>query len=290
MNTSSFRQYAALGFCAFTVPAILLLPQCGWVWATAAALVTALLCAGGPITPPNRLISTLLLLWNWLMLGCFASMLSLPAQSDLPGLLLLLLAAYGAERKTLPRVAAVLSFFLVAMYGALLVFALPELKVQALAPELQGDWTLLPFALAPTAVCYLCKERGRATPWLMGGILLAGLAAVVTQGLRATDFYTAAKSVTVLGVMERLEPLVLSALTAGGFCLMGLLCTVNGELTQGRATASLNFLGGAAGYLLFPLIPSWLPAAGTAIFWGLIPFCLQLVEILKKFKKSEKSA
>ena len=71
---------------------------------------------------------------------------------------------------------------------------------------------------------------------------------------------------------------------------MGLLCTVNGELTQGRATASLNFLGSAAGYLLLPLLPSWLTAVGTAIFWGLLPFCLQLVEILKKFKKSEKSA
>ena len=290
MNTSSFRQYAALGFCAFTVPAILFLPQCGWVWATGAALATALVCAGGPVSPPKGGTSTLLLLWNWLMLGYFASKLSLQAQSDLPGLLLLLLAAYAAQCKTLPRVAAVLSFFLVAMYGALLVFALPELRTTALAPKLQGDWCLLPFALAPTAVCYLCKERGKAAPWLVGGILLAGLAAVVTQGLRATDFYTAAKSVTVLGVMERLEPLVLSALTAGGFCLMGLLCTVNGELSEGHATAILNVLGGAAGYLLLPCLPPWLIATGTAIFWGLLPFCLQLVEILKKFKKSEKSA
>ncbi len=290
MNTSSFRQYAALGLCAFTVPAILFLPQCGWFWAGAAALTTALLCLGGCIALPNRLISTLLLLWNCLLLGFFTSQLSLRADSDLPGLLLLLLAAYAAGRQTLPRVAAVVFFFLAAMYGALLLFALPEQELSALAPETKCDWTLLPYALAPTAVLYLCKERGKPALWLLGGVLLAVLAAVVTQGLRAADFYTAAKSVTVLGTMERLEPLVLSALTAGGFCLMGLLCSLNQELSRGKVSAALNFLGGAAGYFLLPLLPSAVLALGTAIFWGLLPFGLQFVGFLKNFKKSEKSA
>ena len=223
-------------------------------------------------------------------MGFFASRLSLQADSDLPGLLLLLLAAYAAGRRTLPRVAAVVFFFLLAMYGALLLFALPEQELSALAPKTQCDWTLLPYALAPTAVLYLCKERGKPTLWLAGGILLAALAAVVTQGLRAPDFYTAAKSVTVLGTMERLEPLVLSALTAGGFCLMGLLCSLNQELSGGKTGAALNFLGGAAGYLLLPLLSSTFLALGTAVFWGLLPFGLQFVELLKKFKKSEKSA
>ena len=44
-NSPSARQLYALGFCVFTVPAILLLPRVGWLWAAAAASVTALLCA-----------------------------------------------------------------------------------------------------------------------------------------------------------------------------------------------------------------------------------------------------
>lgn len=287
---TEFRQHAALGFCAFTVPAILFLPQCGWLWAGCVALVTALLCLGGPVSVPNRLISTLLLLWNCLILGWFARQLSLQADSHLPGLLLLLLAAYAAGRRTLPRVASVVFFFLVLMYGTLLGFALPELDSARLAPWGSCDWTLLPFALAPTAVLYLCKERGKPAPWLMGGIALAVLAAAITQGLRAPDFYTAAKSVTVLGAMERLEPLVLAVLTAGGFCLMGLLCTVNGKLARRENAAPMNFLGGIGGFLLVPMLSQEILAVGTAIFWGLLPFCLQLVEIFKKFKKSEKNA
>ncbi len=260
------------------------------MWAGAAALVTALICAGGHIAPPNRLISTPLFLWNCLLLGFFASQLSLQANSDLPGLLLLLFAVYAAGRQTLPRVAAVVFFFLTAMYGALLAFALPEQEISALAPKTQCDWSLFPYALAPTAVLYLCKERGRPALWLLGGVALAVLAAVVTQGFRASDFYTAAKSVTVLGAMERLEPLVLSALTAGGFCLMGLLCTLNQTLIGGENGAAVNFLGGVAGYILMPLLSKELLALGTAIFWGFLPFGLQFVGFLKKFKKSEKSA
>ncbi len=290
MKTSSFRQYAALGFCAFTVPAILFLPQCGWVWAGLAALVTAIVCLGGPVSVPNRLISTLLLLWNCLLLGFFARRLSLQADSHLPGLLLLLLASYAAGRHTLPRVAGVVFFFLTLMYGTLLVFALPRQDFSALAPKADCDWTLLPYALAPTALLYLCKERGKPALWLLGGGLLAVLAAVVTQGLRASDFYTAAKSVSLLGTMERLEPLVLAALTAGGFCLMGLLCTLNEKLTGIKNAAVLNLALGLGGYLLVPQLPDELIALGTAIFWGLLPFGLQFVGFLKNFKKSEKSA
>ena len=290
LNTSSFRQYAALGFCAFTVPAILFLPQCGWLLALTAALTTALLCAGGPVPLPNRMISALLFLWNCLMLGFFASQLSQQTDSPLPGLLLLLLSAYGAERKTLPRVGAVLWFFLTAMYGALLLFALPNPDLSHLTPQRNGDWTLLPYALAPTAVLYLCKERGKSAPWLLGGVVLAALAAAVTQGLRAPDFYTAAKSVTLLGAMERLEPLVLTGLTAGGFCLMGLLCCLNEKLARKNRGAIYGFFGGAVGYFLLPLLSDVVLAVGTAIFWGLLPFCLQLIDFLKKFKKIEKNA
>jgi hypothetical protein len=285
LKTSSFRQYAALGFCAFTVPAILFLPQCGWVWAGLTALVTAILCLGGTVELPNRPLSALLLLWNCLILGFFARQLSLEAESHLPGLLLLLLAAYAAGEHTLPRVAGVVFFFLTLMYGALLLFALPKQEFSALAPKITCPWELLPYGLAPTAVLYLSRERGKPTLWLAGGIVLAVLAAVVTQGMRAPDFYTAAKSVSLLGTMERLEPLVLSALTAGGFCLMGLLCTLNQKIGKLRSGSAVNFVGGFAGYLLVPMVSgAWL-ALGTAIFWGLLPFGLQFVGFLKNFKK-----
>lgn len=303
MNQTESKQLAALGFCAYTVPAILLLPQTGWLWALIASVTVAVLLLQKNIQLDCQStfckgILVAVFVWNLLLLGKFSRLLAFPENKELIGLLLLLLSAYAAGKKVVPRVAAVVFFFLAAMYAALLGFALPNIQPERITPTCSTDWTLLPFALAPTLLLYIRKD-GAATSqwkWLLGGIILAVLAAVVTAGMNAADFYTAAKSVNILGTMERLEPLVSAALTAGGFCLLGLICEVNQkilctifEAQEGQLTP-VNFLGGVGGFYLAPQLPSSLIALGTAIFWGAAPFLIQLVVSSKKFEKFEKNA
>lgn len=306
MREANDRQRCALTFCAATVPAIVILPRAGWLWGGLAAVGTALLVllarrntaqlverVGQTVLGKAAL--TLLLLWNLLLLGAGARLLCgvFPRGNVLIGLLLLLLSAYSAARgiEVLARVGAICFFFLFILYSILFGFSLPDLKAAWLAPMLRPDWRLLPAALVPMLALWLPDRRGACGKWLLGGVVLTLLAGIVTAGSLSPElaaqeqfpFYTAAKSVSIFGAMERLEPVVSSALTAGGFCLLGLICAVNGRLLAVLApkieprAAVVNFLSG--GTLLWgsSLLSGTALALGTAIFWGAMPILLPLV-------------
>lgn len=292
------RRFCALGFCAFSVPAILVLPRLGWLWATLACLLPAAILLLAPRrtsgNAPNfagKAGMTLLLLWNLVLLGAWTRQLCgiYPGGDALIGILLLLLAVYAASKGvgTVVRVGAICFFFLVIIYGALMGFALPVLQKQWLAPVTRADWRLVPAALVPTLALWLCgdEKKTRALPWMLGGIVLTALAALVTAGnvspevaaKQSFPFYTAAKSVSIFGTMERLEPLVSAALTAGGFCLLGLICCVNTKILSRLLPltepypALINFLVGGAFLWLSGLLTGTALAVGTAIFWGIFP-------------------
>ena len=306
-NSPSARQLYALGFCVFTVPAILLLPRVGWLWAAITAAVTALVCGAVILLrrkapcPVAKLAAksswgkaglTLTLLWNLLMLGCFARLLcaAYPTGSAYPlvGLLLLLLAVYAGQKGpcVIASVGAIVFFFLLVFYALLFGFALPELRTQWLVPVTGATWQLLPAALAPLSVVYLSGgEKGKPLPWLLGGVALAVLAALMTAGslsprVAAAEifpFYTAAKSVSILGAMERLEPLVSAALTAGGFCLLATLAAADKKiftalLPESKASSALlQLLPALAGFWLSERFSATVLALGITIFWGIFP-------------------
>lgn len=125
------RQLCAVTLAAASVPALLYLPRLGWVWATAAAAISALLlglcgrrCAPGGLTEvipaafgrAGRAVLALVLLGGALLLGGAARALcAIYPESrggPLTGLLLLLAAAYAAERgeETVLRSGAILFF------------------------------------------------------------------------------------------------------------------------------------------------------------------------------------
>ncbi len=325
MNTRE-KQLSALGFCAFALPAVAILPSAGWLWAGLASIAAALLlgillyicekrrlplCQGAAARPLGKLLLLLLLLWNLLALGQTVGQLCeiFPTARETPliGLLLLLLAAYAAGKKRLLPVAAIGFFFLLGLFALLYGFALPELQREYLGPQTRPAWPLLSAALSPLLLVYLRAASPKTAPkrgiviWLLGAVVFALLAALIAAGSLGPaalqepfPFYEAAKSVTVLNAMQRLEPLVSAGLSIAGFCLLGLICAVNGEILAALGLGGenfpilINFLLGGACIFFFGAIPKGLTAFGTTIFWGILPFLLLGIDFQKNFNFFEK--
>ena len=326
MTQPNARPLYALGFAAFTVPAILLLPRTGWLWATisaaAGAAVLGILiflrrrCGKSLVriaaaTTAGKIALFAALLWNLFALGRIAAYLcrAYPSGDAFPlvGLLLLLLAVWAAQKGggAVIRTGAIVFFFLIGFYLLILGFSLPDLRIAWLKPDLRPDWIALPAALTPATVLYLWEGGGterRPALWLLGGVLLALLAALVTAGAlsppvarrEAFPFYTAAKSVKLFGAMERLEPLVSAALTAGGFCLLGTLCAANEKTLSiffpqpNKFTALANALIGGACVWGADVVSEGFFALGMGIFWGIFPLLTLFLGSRKKIEKNIK--
>ena len=296
------RQLCAVTLAAASVPALLYLPRLGWVWATAAAAISALLlglcgrrCAPGGLTEvipaafgrAGKAVHALVLLGGALLLGGAARALcAIYPESrggPLTGLLLLLAAAYAAERgeETVLRSGAILFFFLTAVEAVILGFSAVQVRAAWLAPQTgRVPLAAMTAALSPMAVLYVRGGARRTGGWLAAGI-----------GLCAAH---RAKSVSVFGVMERLEPVVSAALTAGGFCLLSVLCLANAKTAQAigwkRRTGIGNFLLGCTGYLAGTVLPEGVQALAAAICWGMVPLVTLWVASVKKLQKNQKNA
>ena len=225
------RQLCAVTLAAASVPALLYLPRLGWVWATAAAAISALLlglcgrrCAPGGLTEvipaafgrAGRAVHALVLLGGALLLGGAARALcAIYPESrggPLTGLLLLLAAAYAAERgeETVLRSGAILFFFLTAVEVVILGFSAVQVRAAWLAPQTgRVPLAAMTAALSPMAVLYVRGGARRTGGWLAAGIGLCAAAALCAAGTlsprvageEAFAVYTMAKSVSVFGVM-----------------------------------------------------------------------------------------
>ena len=129
---------------------------------------------------------------------------------------------------------------------------------------------------------------------LAAALCAAGTLSPRVAGEEAFAVYTMAKSVSVFGVMERLEPVVSAALTAGGFCLLSVLCLANAKTAQAigwkRRTGIGNFLLGCTGYLAGTVLPEGVQAVAAAICWGMVPLVTLWVASVKKLQKNQKNA
>lgn len=287
------KQIGALGFCAFSIPGILYLPQREWGWMLvilgASMLITAM---GKPLSMENpskslRLLMIPLFLWNVVMISRIVWDISAVHRvaSPLPGVLLLILGAYGVKKRVLPVVGAVLMFFLVGIYGILYLFALPEVQWDRVVWGEQWNPVGIAYGFLPLLLLYMYRGENKKGRWiwlLMGAGLTIG-AAVITKGLNAPNFFTASMSVNVLGTMERLEPFVGVAVTAGGFCLMGMLFRVNENLWEiiwmqkKKYPLEIIMIIGIMGIWLIPRGETGIIDLGTTVCWGLIPILTQLV-------------
>ena len=294
MDNTRDRQLGALAFCGFSVPAVMYLPQAGWeaVLPVVAGIVLVVTFGKPVVDNPGKLLALPLIIWNVLIMGKLAREIGtiFGTQSPLPGLLLLLVGAYAAKKRTIPTVGAVTAFFLIGIYGIMYLFAVPDLEPYKLIPSKEENVLGLAYGFMPLLLLYMYKENEKKQKflWMGAAALLALGAAVITEGMGAEDFYTASKSVNLFGTMERLEPFVASAVTAGGSCTLGIIITVNERLWDGiqkekkKYPIEFMILPSLALCIMAPAVPERIWTIGTTLCWGLIPIITQFVVSKKK--------
>ena len=255
-----------------------------------------------------RPVAWLTALWTVLAMGWTAILAdsAFPMVDGFPALgwILLLLAAFGGSKGigACAGCAGVLCLFLAGLYGAVTGFAVPDVSLNYLAPD--PNWQniipavglfLLPApilmlkcrAARPLAAEGKCSRGGQGSGrptalcgWCVFFPLIAAIFAAVTAGVLSPElaarsqnaFYDLSRSVSILGVMERIEPLVSAAMTMGVFCLLtGQICAVR-ALIPGKYTAAAA--AAAAAILMFPAknLPMTLLTAGNVLFWVLPTF------------------
>ncbi|MBR6825238.1 MAG: hypothetical protein IKM59_01690 [Oscillospiraceae bacterium] len=292
------KQLGALAFCACTVTGVLFLSGSRWMGVLLVALMSMLLVSFGRPLGDRRLsgvgkaLTVPVFLWNIAVVGMVAWKVAgiYGTENPLPGLLLLLLAAYAGKKRVVVVVGAVLLFFLLGIYGSLFFFALPDIQIENLRPGKSGDLWPLVYGFLPMQLLYMYREeeaKGRGLWCSLIGVFAVGTA-VMTEGLGARDFYTAAKSVNLMGAMERLEPFVAATVTAGGFCLPGLLMDVNRNIWETLWERKKNFPEIAILLLFMGIcivanrVDDRVWFLGTAVCWVVIPILTQFVVVQKK--------
>lgn len=225
----------------------------GWVWVLAGGLLVSLyyiyvdrdLPTAGLAAMLPKGMAVLTLLWLILVMAWSANLAdsAFPMINGFPvlGWVMLALAAWGSWKgaAACARCAGVLCLFLLILYSIVTVFALPDVQLGNLKPYgpwQNSLWTAGLFLL-PGVVWYLPCTKSRKKPaWVIGIALplAAGLLAAVTAGVLSpllaaslpSPLYTLTQSVSLFGVVERIEPLLSAALTMGVFCLLSAMACV----------------------------------------------------------------
>lgn len=222
----------------------------------------------------------------------------------------LLLSAFGGWHGThaLSRAAGVVALLLGFLYLTVLLTAAGQAEAAWCRPWGTGDQAAKTFfaLLAASAALYLPGAGGRLRrPWgaFAVGILVPVAAACLTSGClspqvtarTAAPFYAMSRSLSLLGVVERFEPVVSAALLTGLFCLTGLLTQSGAEMVHAilpRIPVRWCAVGccALAGALIpaAKRMPQTAQAIAAGIFWGVLPVLTLSVVAIKKGGKNTK--
>ena len=242
----------------------------------------------------GKILAIAVLLWTVLLMAWTANLANgaFPMVKGEPvlGWSVLALAAWGSWKgpAACARCAGVLCLFLLALYGVIGGFAVPDAQLENLVPV--GGWEdgvlTLGIFLLPSAVWFLPCTRSRKKPaWQMALLLpaFAGGLAIVTAGVlspllarsQPAALYALAQSVSLFGVVERIEPLLSAAMTMGVFCLLSAMacaCTqLWGRLRPWRWSGILCCAAAAALMGWTENLDFRILTAGTAVFYVLVP-------------------
>ncbi len=215
---------------------------------------------------------------------------------------LLALAAWSGQKgpAVSARLAGILLLLSCVGYGLIFASGLTQMQTawiggHAAVPASLGAFVLL---LPGAATCMPKHKIGKRGIVLLLVPTFAVLASVITCGsihpLRQTDyypFYEMCRSLSLFGLAERFEALVCALLTVSWFSLLSLLLSCIGSQSQ-KISAGNGAIGIwisavlAMGIFLANLHmePTFL-AAGSVIFWVLIPLLSQGIGVAKKWIK-----
>lgn len=312
------RQVYAFCLTALSAPMVTVCAGLPWPWVLALSILAAAVETGllllwrqagsenlphlflrawgkpfGTVALAATALFVLLLLWRLVP----ATDSAFPDDDTLPFVPLVLLAvtAWAAwhGRAAVIRAVGVLFFFLAALYAVVFAAALPDAK-----PDRLRIWdetvSLLPAAvlLLPSFGLYLTRpKQGRRFPILLLLLLIllpTAVAAVcaAVPGSRGS-FYEMAKSIEVLSVAQRLEPLVSALLTLGWFAAISLLTLSVGEMADAvglspRVASVAACLLAAPSAVWDLALPDGLLAGLGAVFCVIFPLLTLIVAARKK--------
>lgn len=259
----SARQLGALALTGAGVPVFWYCCRVHWLWTllggTAAALtlsgLTWLMDRRRRQPTPRGLGLLIPLLWGagglvaWVGTGAFPE----TEGSWLAALLLFGLAGWAAwlGPAAAARCAGILLWVSCGLYGSVLLFSLPQVRIQWLLSAAGGPLDALRVwagLLIPGSALCLSGELGEDQklsywPWWTQALVATG-ASAITGGILSPAlagekeaFRTLARGVSVLGVIRRFEALVNGAMLMSAFCLCAMLLTAGlqlGRRPEGR--------------------------------------------------------
>lgn len=252
----------------------------------------------------GKVLALLTLAWMIFVMGWVALLAdkAFPMVDGFPSLgwVLLALAAWGSWKGpgACARCSGVLCLFLIVLYGIVGGFSIPDIQTENL--KLTGMWTdvvwTLGLFLLPMGVWYMpCKHKKKGSVWAMAIFLptvAAGLAAAAAGVLspvlvkeETVPLYTLAQSVSLFGVIERIEPLLSAAMTMGVFSLLSALacgCRALFDLVRPCRWSGPVACAAAAGVMYVAKdMTVELLTGGVWIFWVMIPLITLLYGKMK---------
>lgn len=318
----SGRQAGAWSFCAVSVPAVLTCAGLGWGWvllgcaiAVGYYVLTQEL-AGGAVYLPELTVRAFGKAAGRVVLaigGVFTLLtaaqtarragIAFPdGTAELAGGVIVLLGTLAGEKgaKQAAKVCGVLFLVLAGLYTIIILAAAKNVQLRWMEPWGGARQTLevVPPLLVLTCLRFLPGRKAAVKSGWLGLLAVCPAAfAALTAGClspRLTQqltfpFYTVSQSLSVLGVMERLEPVVSAALLLGFFALESLLLEAGREQIERAAPiiAGKRWARVALGIVVFGLsfvtdgIPAEAWALGASVCWGIAPLLTQLIVAIK---------
>lgn len=318
----SGRQAGAWGFCAASVPAVLTCAGLGWGWVLLGCAIAAGYyvltqeLAGGAVYLPELTVrafgkaagrTTLVIGGAFTLLAAAQTArragIAFPdGTAELAGCVIVLLGTLAGEKdaKQAAKVCGVLFLVLAGLYTIIILAAAKNVQLRWMEPWGGARQTLevVPPLLVLTCLRFLPGRKAAVKSGWLGLLAVCPAAfAALTAGClspRLTQqltfpFYTVSQSLSVLGVMERLEPIVSAALFMGFFALESLLLEAGREQIERAAPiiAGKRWARAALGIAVFGLsfltdgIPAEVWALGAAVCWGIAPLLTQLIVAIK---------
>ena len=254
----------------------------GWVSALLGGAFGALVCrlcrGRGNIPAPVRWLQTLWLAVPLCVAANGASSL-FPAAGSLYVPAVVLGLAWLLSRHSRRGVlccCAIAGFFVLAAFGVVALFCLPDLRLQWLRPSFSWPETLAALAVGSGGMLLAQADR-EANPgpgWRWSAALAPAILAALVSGClswplaarQASAFYTLSRAVSLFGVAERFEALIAACLTLG-LCSA---CTL--LLRAARGGDGIRAVLAISGLALTRVpVPPLAASAGTAVLWILLP-------------------